>query len=670
MLERLFVGATTDRSHARGRGATARALLCAAALSLLGCPKQELAPLGPCTVSAAARRVDQSGTSKVDLLFVIDNSGSMATEQLKLAAELPRLVQVLTTGDRNAGRAPGAGMGGQQEMFTPVSSLHLGVVSTNMGGIDAPSGDTPAALSCQGLGDDGKLLRSSEIATMGVIANTNFEFPGYRMGEAVLPPDPECQGRMPPKYQTFEVGGQTDAQEVATAFRCVSKLGVRGCSYEQQLEAMWKALAPSDGKSDFLDGTSGHGDPKGFNAGFVRDDAILAIIHVSDEEDCSIKDEGKVLFEQTPEANTRFGMEVNLRCGRHGEAMELVWPTTRYIQGLRSLKPSNPDLIIFAGIVGIPVRANGMPFDQILNMPEMQFRPGVAGQPAPSCSNTSSGRREEAYPPRRFLEVAKGFGSEAVIYSICADDYAPALDTLIDRIATKLSGNCLPRRLKRDRAGTVQCDVYELLPKGETKCVAERGHVGKPIERMAQAGREERRLACKMKQVPVVNERAESGETGWYYDDFSDQVQNVCPEGEQQRILFSFGELPEGASATFECLQPITSIDPTAKGFEAVNSLCPRASDCRQRSDSEYQLACIEGSCQISCENSPDCPPGWVCDRDGGGTAGPKYCQQPTCPSDDSTSTMSGAESSSDPAPRADAGRTAPADGGARRGAR
>lgn len=648
----------------KGRGFEATGCwrwLSLAALTLLGCPKQELAPLGPCTVSAATRRVDQTGISKVDLLFVIDDSGSMATEQVKLANELPRLVQVLTTGDRNAGRA---NAGNPDAMFTPVSSLHLGVVSSNMGGIDKPDPNNALVARCGGLGDDGKLLRSTEVAVNGVRATNALQFPGYGNGDVVLAPDPSCAGiPAPPKYQKFEAGEEPSAEQVATAFRCVSKLGVSGCAYEQQLEAMWKALAPSDGPDDFLEGTTGHGDPKGANAGFVRDDAILAVIQVSDEEDCSIKQEGKVLFEDTPAAAQRFGAEINLRCGRHGEAQGLVWPASRYIDGLQSLKPTNPDRVIFAAIVGIPVRANGMPFQQILNLPEMQFRAGLLGQPQPSCRSTGAGRAEEAYPPRRFLQVAQGFGVDAVVYSICADNYGPALDTLIDRIATKLSGNCLPRRLKRDASGKVQCDVYELLAPGETQCVPARGHVGKPVRRLSegQSG-EERRLSCKMGQVAVSNRRLGTG-AGWYYDDFSDQVLSVCAEGEQQRIVFSFGELPEGASATFECLQPVTSVDPKARGVNAVNSACQTGSTaCRTRSDEDYVLSCIEGTCQIGCQDETQCPPGWVCDTEQGGGTGPEYCQQPTCPTDDtltssssSPTAMSGADASSRSTP--DAGR-------------
>src|SRR5687768_8730806 len=110
----------------RGVAATRSKLSWAAlALTLAGCPQQELAPLSPCTVSLVSIDAKQSGTDQVDLLFVIDNSGSMAEEQVKLNAQLPRLVQVLTTGDFDG--TPNAD--GQLD-FKPVGSLRLGVVST------------------------------------------------------------------------------------------------------------------------------------------------------------------------------------------------------------------------------------------------------------------------------------------------------------------------------------------------------------------------------------------------------------------------------------------------------------------------------------------------------------------------------------------------------------
>jgi len=618
----------------------ARQLLPVLALVLTGCPGQELAPLSPCTVSAVSERVDQQGVSQLDLLFVVDNSGSMATEQQKLAEQLPRLVEVLTKGDKTPQLAAGDS-NDKTRYFTPVSSLHLGVVSSNMGGIDEfPSNAGEALLSCRGLGDDGKLLHATTIARSETRAGRN-EFQDYVQDELVLAALPECDIPMPPLYQVYEAGKAPSPDEVAKSFRCVSRLGVRGCPYEQQLEAMWKAVAPSDGADPlvhvFLNGSKGHGNPSGANQGFVRDNAVLAIIHVTDEEDCSIKQEGKALFEETPAADTRFGMAVNLRCGLHGEKEGLLWPETRYVEGLRSLKPDNPDRVIFAAIVGIPVEAIGKPIDEILARPDMQFQ--VASDnailPEPSCRRRNNNKREEAYPPRRFLKVAKAFGEEAVIHSICTDDFAPALDRIIDRIADKLKGPCLPRKLTPDRNGLVRCSVYELLAPGETSCAPARGHTDEaPIARtFRQQGVNTERLTCKMEQVPVVGGVRGSG-TGWYYDDFTSNLQTECPPGEQQRISFTFGELPPNTGATFECFQPVARIDANARGIEAVNTRCD-ASDVvcmgRNSESDDYELICMENTCQIGCEVDPDCPPGWVCDVGALSADMRKFCQQPTC---------------------------------------
>jgi hypothetical protein len=638
------------------------ALLSAASF---GCPGQELAPLGPCTVSAVSERVDQAGVSDVDLLFVIDNSGSMASEQAKIAKELPRLVQVLTTGDRCAGTPEASctldDTKEPKRHFTAVKALHLGVVSVNAGGIDDPKSTQLGVTSCAGVGDDGKLQTSVDVAKDGVIAG-NREFQDYAQGEVVIDPDPDCDIGDQPRYQEYTAGGKETPAQVAQKFACVARLGVRGCSFEQQLESMWKALAPSQGDGPpelykFLNGSHGQGD--GYNKGFLREDAILAIISVSDEEDCSIKDAGKVLFLQTPEATEEYGA-LNLRCGLatdRPDVDDLIQPTSRYIDGLKSLKPDNPDRILFAAIVGIPEDADKLSPEDILDLPEMQFaeNPLKLTFPRTSCTGMTGTRIDEAYPPRRFMEVAAGFGENAVVYSICKDDYAPALDTLIGKIASKLKGNCLPRKLNPDANGRVNCQVFELLNAADTaakKCVPARGHTGMPIKHaVRENGKIVQKTACEMEQVTVTNQVASPTGKGWYYDDFSAALKDDCQVGEQQRIQFKFADgtsdLPSGAGATFECFQPVARIDNNAKGFDAINTSCLMDKNaCADRGNETepggYKLICIEtsNSCQIACSANPDCPPGWVCDHAGGdgNTKGPLYCQLPTCPADSSSS--------------------------------
>ncbi|HEX5660745.1 MAG TPA: hypothetical protein VFX59_26310 [Polyangiales bacterium] len=628
------------------------------ALSMLGCPKQELAPLGPCTVSAVSERVDQSGISNVDLLFVIDNSGSMASEQKKLAEKLPDLVRVLTLGDRYPdlpkGEVP-AGVDPSTREFTAVKALHLGVVSTNAGGIDDfPNNQQAAVLSCAGEGDDGLLQFDTTIAQDGVVAESASEFEGYAKGDQVLDPRPECDIPGLQKYQEFEAGGDVNA--TSEAFSCTSTLGVRGCPFEQQLESMWKALAPSKGVPandplyKFINGSKGQGD-RG-NEGFLREDAILAVIIVSDEEDCSVTDEGKTLFQLGSGGDDPYGVlpvNLNLRCGQFADVQELVQPVERYIDGLKSLKPDNPDRIIYAAIVGVPedAIADKEPIESILLRPDMEFmeNPNQRGYPMTSCISAAG---DKAYPPSRMLRVAQGFPDSSVISSICADDYSPALNTLIEKIASKLKGNCLPRQLTPGDNGLVNCEVFELLPDGVDDCDSAQGLTGKPIERnLLESGKNVKRLACKMDQLAVTGGENVADGAGWYYDNFSMAVKMDCTNaGEQQRIAFKFAngtDLPPGAGATFECFQPVARIDADAKGFDAVNTRCATAGEATDSICSEkqgpdnYKLFCQPDSltCQISCENNPDCPPGWVCSAPlAAGADDVKYCQLPTCPQD------------------------------------
>jgi len=405
---------------------------------------------GPTLVQRAdgATTLVYENLAPLDILFVVDSSGSMASEQEKLARELTRMVHVLTSGDRYAGREDQVppGLSEKARRFTPVSSLHVGVVSANMGGIDAPTGTQAAVLACKGLGDDGILQHSTDRAVEGVVAGRQ-EFQDYAQGDIVIPPSPECQLPLQPAYQSYLTS--EDPAAVGLAFRCVARLGVRGCPFEQQLESMWKALAPSTapkgapkGLFTFLNGSVGQGDRA--NQGFLREHAVLAIVHLTDEEDCSVTDEGKVLFSQSNDAVAEYG-PLNLRCGLAlDRADTLVHDTERYVLGLRSLKPGHPERIVFAAVVGVPAAPiqAGASFDQLLDLPEMQFReePLKLGFPATACRLMSDGRNNDAYPGRRFIEVAQGLGAQSVVESICAETYGPVLDRVVDKIAPLLGG--------------------------------------------------------------------------------------------------------------------------------------------------------------------------------------------------------------------------------------
>ena len=53
------------------------------------------------------------------------------------------------------------------------------------------------------------------------------------------------------------------------------------------------------------------------NAGFLRDDALLVIVFLTDEDDCSAPPDG-ALFDPSPDGVAKFGVEQSFRCTQFG----------------------------------------------------------------------------------------------------------------------------------------------------------------------------------------------------------------------------------------------------------------------------------------------------------------------------------------------------------------
>lgn len=401
----------------------------------------------------------EPGSLPVDLLFMIDNSGSMGEEQKKLASVLPQLVAALATGNADGRPAPA----GSQPDSPPVTSLHVGVVSSDMGinGSPAPNscGDR-SFLSTEHdtrmtttrinkpVGDDGILQTDVSVAVDGIWG------PGSGTSQVTnfLPADPSCQGiTFPPDRRFVELSEGGDVAAASLSFSCIAKRGRNGCGLEQQLEAVLKALTPPDSNIKFTaQSPNGHGDaekpanPSGFNQNFLREDAILAVVVVTDEEDCSIPDNSRGIFDPN---NQKFTGGINVRCGLQQNASYLH-PVARYVDGLKALKPkAYQDRIIFTGIVGIPLsqqtgakaHSGETAMNALLNRPDMLFmtrrnQANTDDEPVPSCvSETGDG---SAAPGRRYLEVAKEFGENGLVTSICEDEYASVLQLVREKVAS------------------------------------------------------------------------------------------------------------------------------------------------------------------------------------------------------------------------------------------
>jgi hypothetical protein len=181
------------------------------------------------------------GTVQTDILFVIDDSGSMSEEQANLAANLGAFVDALAA--------------------SPVENdFRIGVTTTAVEGFD------PAAASWQaydGGPSDGVPYPDGALVAVRQDAGGN----GVR-GALVYDAAAHAQTGGWGGARILEKGSATLARD----FKANVLVGTAGSSKEQHFRAA--RLALSDRLQDA-------------NAGFLRDGARLAVIFVTDEDDCS-----------------------------------------------------------------------------------------------------------------------------------------------------------------------------------------------------------------------------------------------------------------------------------------------------------------------------------------------------------------------------------------------
>jgi hypothetical protein len=309
----------------------------------------------------------------LDLLFVIDDSPSMVAKQELMKAALPALLAELSALD---GSLP---------------SLHVGVISTDVGTKGSAS-PTPAAAigqvgngGCSGLGDGGRLQ------VTGVT--------------------------LPDKYVIDLEGTPRTANyagTLETVIRQMMTLGAGGCGFEQPLHALRLALTNTVE-----------------NAGFVRSTASLAVIIVSDEDDCSVLD--PALF--GPESGT-LGSLQSFRCFRFGVECAPDDPTVVGAKTgckARVASPLIEDLAPFRSfLAGVKPDPRDMMIALIGGPPapiSVELRAPAGGTPEPAvkrtCEFTTPTGLEGVDPPIRFAELLGSFAGRSRIERLCSTDITP-----------------------------------------------------------------------------------------------------------------------------------------------------------------------------------------------------------------------------------------------------
>ncbi|HEX4512123.1 MAG TPA: hypothetical protein VH054_01260, partial [Polyangiaceae bacterium] len=268
---------------------------------------------------------------KMDILFAIDNSPSMGDKQDLLAAAVPTLVGRLlnpncvdatmtcavasdcaslgadadcdTNGNGGQGQCfvPGDNKGslqcstiaGTKPEFASVDDLHIGIVSSSLGGGGSPDVCVVNGNDTMHADDKGHLLNRTAGNPEGVIANARPVDGNGGDFLAWLPAsDPHNAGKAPPSVTSYNDG--QGAQLITDFQALVHGVDQHGCGLEAQLESWYRFLVQPD-PYDTIE-MSNDNPPRATYAGvdatllamrhdFLRPDSLVLIVQITDEED-------------------------------------------------------------------------------------------------------------------------------------------------------------------------------------------------------------------------------------------------------------------------------------------------------------------------------------------------------------------------------------------------
>ncbi len=445
------------------------------ALMLSACLDHPLKPVEYDKSEEAENTVAIAINKDVDVLFVIDNSGSMAEEQALLSQNFAAFIGVLEAEDVSA-------------------NYRLGITTTDAGNPRCPS-TTP---------ENGTLVLSScvdRVATNEFKYGTDdfsFACTDYctkaNADLTIRPTTTQYDDKPAPRKWIERIEKQSNITGVSSnveAFQCYGPQGVAGCGFESHLESMYKALAKASDKGSVA------------NYGFLREAAILSIVVITDEADCSYQQAAKDVFignkvfwnsPDDPQPTSSLCWKAGVECtgdspytechsanygvdGNVGaaDADAVLKPVSEYISFVKTIEAAKKDIdenqrILVSMIAGVPVGYDTRDTELIYQDsadPEYQdnfgIGPGcVLGDPLMPDST--------AVPPVREREFAEAFidedAAERNLYSICQENYSGALQSIADKIRDQIKPACMPNCVRdtvpeTDTVLEPNCQLYE-----------------------------------------------------------------------------------------------------------------------------------------------------------------------------------------------------------------
>jgi hypothetical protein len=368
---------------------------------------------GLCPIDLRLRRA-------VDILFVVDNSGSMGGEQATLAESFGAFVNVLEAQQVGA-------------------NYRIGVTTTAADG-------SLGYRTCLDRLDDFIFEwehGAHDERERGCIQHCAYDdlvldLPWVEKSEGVT--------NLPPGV------------DLAGALQCIGPPGINGPGWEQPLEAMLRVIEDNP-------------------SGFLRDDALLAVIFLTDEADCSAPAEnhaalqsfqGATFWSDPNGATSGACWNAGVTCeggpgtydtcyavdkGWDGAPTKtaggsVLYPRSRYTDALVELSLARQAIggngqILLAAIEGVPLDypQTGVPLFQDSAFADFNIEYGIG----PPCNvGAESIDEPTALPDVRLKDVVESFASdEANVFSVCSTDYSVALQNFAGAIGEISERSCV-----------------------------------------------------------------------------------------------------------------------------------------------------------------------------------------------------------------------------------
>jgi hypothetical protein len=347
---------------------------------------------------------EQNLNNKLDILFMVDDSTSMTTVQQNLVANFPVFINVL------------------KSLPSGLPDVHIAVTTSNMGA-GAFTSSVPGCTAP----DLGQFISAPRAST-----------------------DPICTTARITDGKSFIEASMNGAVknfsgDITQVFSCIAQVGVAGCGFEHQLASVRAALG--DPQMNLTPPTT--------NMGFLRDDAFLAIIWITNEDDCSARPDSQLFDPNQTTVMDPLGPLASYRCTEFGilcngqrPPRAAGGPFTNCVSDdalamsdpLKSLLPVQFFIDYFhrlkGGAAKVIAAAIAAPTDPFAVVLDTNMYPALQH----SCAQADGTFGD---PGVRMKQVIDSFGDLGTFTSICQASYADSMRVIAEKIGRSLGRQCI-----------------------------------------------------------------------------------------------------------------------------------------------------------------------------------------------------------------------------------